>query len=78
MKPVQKLLLFHILYGAQSRSLVERLTGGRKVASLSPTAGEITVECPLEKHFISYLALVQPRKTRPDMTEKSIDLDAKN
>ena len=34
--------------------------------------------CPAAKHFILCLVLVKPRKTHPDMTEKSVDLGLKN
>ena len=34
------------------------------------TAVGVTVLCPWAKNFIRCLILVQPRKTRPDMTEK--------
>ena len=45
------------------------LTGDRRVASSSLTAGVVTVLCPLARHIIGCLVLVQPRKTCADITE---------
>ena len=41
-----------------------------KVAGSSLTG--ITVLCPLARHIYPCLVLVQPRKTRPDITEKML------
>ena len=49
-------------------SVVECLTQDRGVVVLSLTG--VTVLCPIARHFIGCLVLVQPRKTRPNMTEK--------
>ena len=37
---------------------------------LSITSSRVTVFCPWARHFIRCLALVKPRKSSPDMTEK--------
>ena len=50
--------------------LVERLTWDQTFDSSRLTAGGVTVLCPLARHFIHCLVLVQPRKTCPDMTKK--------
>ena len=48
----------------------EHWTGDQRVASLRLAASGVTVLCPLARHFIRCLVLVQPRKkeNRPDMT----------
>ena len=51
-----------------SGSVVDCLTRGLGAVGSSLTTG--TVLCPLARHFILCLFLVQPRKTCPDMTEK--------
>ena len=48
--------------------MVECLTQDRGAAGSSFTAG--TALCPLARHFILCIELVQPRKTCPDITEK--------
>ena len=50
-------------------SVVECLTQDREVAGSSLPRG--TALWPSARHFILCLELVQPRKTRPDMTENS-------
>ena len=49
---------------------VEFQTRDRRVASSSLTAGGVTALCFEQDTFIRCLVLVQPRNTRPDMTEK--------
>ena len=50
--------------------MVEYLTLDQEVVGLSLTGG--TVSCPLARHFILCLVLVQPRNTHPHMTEKML------
>ena len=56
--------------------LVEHLTGDWRVASLSLTAGRVTVLFSLARHFMRGLVLAQPRKTFHDF--EIIDWDIKN
>ena len=51
-----------------SGSVVECLTRDRGAAGLSLTG--VTVVWPLARHIYPCLVLVQPRKTRPDITER--------
>ena len=48
--------------------MVECLTRDREAAGLSLT--DITALCPLARHINPSLVLVQPRKTRPFITER--------
>ena len=55
--------------GGGAQWLCDRVLDSRwRVAGLSLTGG--TVLCPLARHYILCLVLVQPRKTRLDITEK--------
>ena len=56
--------------------VVECLSRDRGVVGWSLTG--VTVLCPWTRHINLCLVLVQPRKTRPDITEKNVDWDAKN
>ena len=58
-------------------SVVECLTRDRGDAGSSFIEG--TAFCPLARHFILCLVMVQPRKTHPDMSDsKNVDWDVKN
>ena len=52
-----------------SGSVGRALDWGRWVAISNLTAGGVTVFGPWARHSIRCLVLIQPRKTRPDMTE---------
>ena len=57
------------LGGGGAKWLCDRVLDSRwRIAGLSLTGG--TVLCPLARHYILCLVLVQPRKTRLDITEK--------
>ena len=56
--------------------MVECLTLDQEIVGLSLTRG--TLLCPLARHFILCLVLVQPRKTHLELTEKNVDWDIKN
>ena len=45
-----------------------RVLDSRRVAGLSPIG--VTVLCPFARHIYPCLVLVQPKKTRPNLTEK--------
>ena len=48
--------------------LLKRKTGDQRVAGSSLIASGVAALCPRARHFIR--CLVQPRKSRPDITEK--------
>ena len=54
-----------------SGSVVECLTRDRGIAGLSLTSVGA-------RHINAFLELVQPRKTRPDITEENVDWDVQN
>ena len=56
-----------IVSRGRSGSVVEYLTRDR-IAAGSSLTGVIAL-CPLARHIKSNLVLVQPRETRPDVTE---------
>ena len=56
------------LYWERSSTVVECLTQDRGVAGLSFTG--VTGLCPWARHINACLVMVQPRKARPDITEK--------
>ena len=58
------------------KGVVECLTRDKKVAGSIFTG--ITCVVSFSRHINACLLLVQPRKTRPDITEKNVDWDVKN
>ena len=60
-------ILLFPLYKQYTRRMIECLTRDRGVAGSSLNGG--TALCPWARHLILCLVLIQPRKTRPDMTE---------
>ena len=53
--------------------MVECLTGDQRAVGLSLTS--VSALCPWARNINPCLVLVQPRKTRPDITEKIVDWD---
>ena len=66
----------YIWFGEHSGSVVESLTRDPGAAGLSPIG--VTVLCPWARHIYPSLVLYQPRKTRPNITEKRVYWDVKN
>ena len=58
----------NFFYRERSGSVVECLTQDRRAAGSSLTG--VTVLCPWARHINPSLVLVQPRKTRPFITER--------
>ena len=61
-------IILHVHGREHSGSVVECLTRDRGAAGSSLTG--VTVLCPLAGHIYPCLVLVQPRKTRPNISEK--------
>ena len=58
----------HSILLSHGRAVAECLTQDRRVAGSSLTG--VTVLCPRARRIDPYLVMVQPRKTRPDITER--------
>ena len=66
--------IFYLLYSYQNRDVVAQCLNGRGLDSRPRAASSsltgVTALCPRARHINPSLVLVQPRKTRPYITER--------
>ena len=63
------------VYWEHSGSVVDCVT--QEWAAADSSLNGVTELCPWARHIYPCLVLVQPRKTRPDITDKIVDWDVK-